>query len=182
MYSNRHRFIWARVPKTGSTSIAAALRTLTRDECRSVDGKHHLPVLEHIPCLDAPLDQYFVFTFVRNPWDRMVSGYFSRREIRNQEIGHAVDFSEYCRRSPLRHQYNNSKQHGEPVAYDFVGRFESLQADFDAVCDRLGFKRMPLPYRNASKHANYREYYTAETRDLIARNYARDIDLFGYRF
>ncbi len=36
---------------------------------------------------------------------------------------------------------------------DFVGRYESLQADFDIVCERIGIPRTPLPHENRSMDA-----------------------------
>jgi hypothetical protein len=35
---------------------------------------------------------------------------------------------------------------------------------------------------NTSSHLQYRQMYTASTRDLVARRFARDIEKFGYDF
>jgi hypothetical protein len=39
-----------------------------------------------------------------------------------------------------------------------------------------------LPRINDSRHAAYTEYYTPAMVETIARHYARDIEMFGYRF
>ena len=66
---------------------------------------------------------------------------------------------------------------------DFVGRFENLQADFAAVCDRIGLHRTGLPHENRSDGRKaYRDYYSEETRDIVARYFKRDIERFGYEF
>jgi len=64
---------------------------------------------------------------------------------------------------------------------DFVGRYETLAEDFDAVCDRIGIE-CALPHINRSRHGDFREYYTPETRALVEEVYKADIELFGYRF
>jgi hypothetical protein len=69
---------------------------------------------------------------------------------------------------------------GEVIA-DFVGRYESLAADFRAVCQHLGIEAT-LPHENATAHAPYRDYYTPATRAVVERVYRRDLDLFGYDF
>jgi hypothetical protein len=57
-----------------------------------------------------------------------------------------------------------------------------LREDFDRLCERLGRPLRPLGERNRGTHAPYREYFDDETRMLLAQRYARDIELFGYRW
>ena len=64
---------------------------------------------------------------------------------------------------------------------DFIGYYEHLQEDFVKVCERLEI-RADLPRVNASVHRDYRLCYTAATRDLVAKHFRRDIELFGYDF
>jgi len=49
------------------------------------------------------------------------------------------------------------------------------------VRERLGLAH-DLPHTNRSAHEDYRGYYTTETRDIVAKRFARDIDRFGYLF
>jgi len=72
--------------------------------------------------------------------------------------------------------------HGN-VIVDFIGRYERLQEDFDEVCRRIGIPAPPLPHkRKAQDRKDYRSYYTAETAELVAQRFKRDIEMFGYRF
>ena len=70
----------------------------------------------------------------------------------------------------------------EELQVDFIGRFESLQTDFNTVCDRVGCDRAVLPHVFKTTHEHYARYYTSETRDIVGELYAVDIANFGYRF
>jgi hypothetical protein len=64
---------------------------------------------------------------------------------------------------------------------DFVGYFETLSQDFATVCDRIGVAP-PLPRHNRSNHSDYRQFYTDDLRELVARRLAKDIEFLGYEF
>ena len=136
---------------------------------------------------------YFSFAWVRNPWDRMVSVYFNKdpdmlQQARNQGIAlEGLSFRDFLERTEgfshvhLLEQARFVVDSQERICVDFVGRFESLADDFRILCDRLGILAH-LPHRNASVHGQYRQYYTEETREMVAVRYRRDIELFGYEF
>jgi hypothetical protein len=64
---------------------------------------------------------------------------------------------------------------------DFVGRYESLSADFDRVMRHLGLE-LTLPHLNRTSHGDYRAYYSDEARRRVAELWAVDIANFGYEF
>lgn len=68
------------------------------------------------------------------------------------------------------------------VAVDFIGRFESLQADFSHVLHAVGVADITLPTLNKFEHDDYRNYYTTTDVDKVAKLYKRDIEFFGYKF
>jgi hypothetical protein len=62
-------------------------------------------------------------------------------------------------------------------------KLEHLEADLAAFESHLGFRIGPLPVNNISERAlDYRQYFTNETREIVARIAAEDIGRFGYRF
>jgi len=66
---------------------------------------------------------------------------------------------------------------------DFIGRFETLEADMRHVFARIGINFMQLPHMNASRREReYRGYFSADTRSAVARMYAADIEHFRYTF
>ena len=56
-----------------------------------------------------------------------------------------------------------------------------VQADSGAISRRLGAS-LRLEHRNASAHVGYRDYYSRRPRTIVAERFARDIEVFGYRF
>jgi hypothetical protein len=64
---------------------------------------------------------------------------------------------------------------------DFVGRMENIQQDFTVVASRLGCQRL-LGESNRSNHRDYAEYYSSETRGIVAAVYRGDVEQFGYTF
>jgi len=178
MISHVHKCIFIHVPKCGGTSIECYLR-------------EHASALGHLPepGLDLTLRReglaqvlnrhpdYFVFTFVRHPLDRLVSTWrhslrggrpYYDRPVRD------LTFAEYVRivaEGRVAEQSAFDRYHLLPqvtfipgasrrtlfgisllpeVACGFVGRFERLDDDFREVCRRLGIVEHILPRRNAA--------------------------------
>jgi len=91
MISHKHKFVFIDIVKTAGTSINKAL------EIYGTKGKHHainrpLPPLQNINGALAPylsdkiLQEYFKFTIVRNPYDRLISLYAFTQESALQKL------------------------------------------------------------------------------------------------
>ena len=68
------------------------------------------------------------------------------------------------------------------IALDYVGRYENLQASYDAICDNIGVSSQELGQKNASKHASFTSYYDDYLREKVANFYAEDLRIFDYEF
>ena len=144
-------------------------------------------------------EQYFKFTFVRNPWDRTASFYrflgFDRRcsfeAFVDRHLPEQMDRKAWFLCPQADYLYGASGS----LLVDYVGRFESLAADFAAACERMGIADAHLPHVNDSKKSRpgllqklrrrarpYREMYDSRSRERVAALYARDIEAFDYSF
>jgi hypothetical protein len=146
---------------------------------------NHIPAKEARELLndDKIWRSYFKFTFERNPWDRQVSAY----HFRYRRTDNPPAFASYMHRK-RRAWINNYEIYsidGDPCV-DFVGKFESLTADFRKALREIGLdpdQELPRAkgnYRRSPKH--YRDYYDDETRGIVSDWYAPEIRLLAYEF
>jgi Sulfotransferase family len=195
-------WIFVHVQKTGGNSVRAALggdifdarKHFLARELREVYGR-------------AVWDSRFKFSFVRNPWDRLVSWwslidnarrYLDLTNPPNKFFGYVLtrarSFEEFLlrcddeivdndgRKNIFRNQIDYLVDDDGTIIVDLIGRFERLQESFDEISRRLGRKPVELPRTNVSRHRDYSEYYTPALAEMVARHYERDIEAFGYRF
>lgn len=188
---DEHRCIFFHIPKTAGISITEALFG-----CR---GAGHIDVREARRIFGRlAFARYFKFTFVRNPYDRLVSAYTYLRDgaiagrmspfIRTY-IEPYPEFRSFVRdglRDVLFDQHFRPQSSWvcdrEGLRVDFVGRFERLSEDFATVAARLGIPAS-LGHRNRSRREReYRSYYEEDTRRLASDVYAEDLERFEYDF
>jgi hypothetical protein len=181
-------FIFIHITKTAGTSIGNAI---------GLPVKHHLTAKEVIAKIGKQKwNEAYKFTFVRNPWDKMVSLYeYRRRKDKTKITSRDIAFTEWVKLTigPLSDPfyYNNVKSFQPQVEWlkddagnmtiDFIGRFESINDDFEQIRQIIGTSE-ELPHLNATVRSNYRDYYTEETRQIVASWYHEDIEVFGYTF
>ena len=137
---------------------------------------------------------YFIFTIARNPWDRLISGYFYS-QLGYKYLGRECSsLEEFLDNLPTRESNYTWWFHitrtlsemlidkdGNYIA-DFTIRFENLQADFSKVCEKLKFENIKLPLLNKTKHKHYSTYYNEKTRKIVAEKFSKDIEIFNYTF
>ena len=188
MICHKHNFIYIHIPRTGGVSLEKVFhhrypRHQTLSECVKRTT---------LECVQ----DYYKFTFVRNPWDKVVSWYFYHTGklyrprtkegfadwVRGGMQHHWVniDGTRWTGRDPLSCFEWLANDH--ELSFDYIGRFETYQEDFDTICDNIGIPRVTLPHKNKSKHKHYSQYYDNETRDIVAEKYSKDLCEFGYVF
>jgi hypothetical protein len=68
------------------------------------------------------------------------------------------------------------------IIVDYIMRFESLQRDFDHVCDVIGKPRRALQHDNRGNRQHYTKYFDDETRAKFLNLFRKDVELFGYQY
>lgn len=189
----KYRCIFVHIPKCAGTSIRQSL---------FVNHGGHKTLAGYRDLLGPELvESCFKFTFVRNPWDRLASAFFflknrnmkSNKKWAKENLSAYNDFGSFVRHwvnresvwtySHFRPQYQFICLEGTRPAVDFIGFYENLAADFLFVSKKLNLQAtLSEENRNPIRARSYLDYYTDETRRIVADAYAEDIQLFGYSF
>ena len=204
--SHTHRYIFFAIPKTGTHAVRQALREHLGDGDLEQVGlfvKKRFPFPEfadiqhgHIgtrqirPVLgDAMFGGYTKFAFVRSPFDRFVSYCAFMSRGTNVFETEPLRYMKWVagEQRPLDHllfqpQHAMVTDAAGRLELDIVGRNETMQASYDAICSRIGVPTRELERVNTSRHRPWQEYYDRELVGLVSGLYARDLELFDYRF
>lgn len=160
----KNKFVHIAIPRTATTCLNFTVG----------NEKHPEPALHHAKISEVltkypEVSEYFKFTFVRNPWDRLVSVYHEFKKRGNQ-------YSEMVRfDSPLLSEYDISNNmienfrnfcknlndsawkndlffhnqydyiiHNDHNIMDFIGRYENLNDDWYKIRDKIGYYGVEL--------------------------------------
>lgn len=180
--SPERRFIFMKQAKAAGTSI---YRGILLKEIPDIVQQTHCPEkfnrwLDELT--DEKLENYFIFSVVRNPFERFVStaSYFG---ISVKKF--ASDFEKYCREKTIEkhslpmHPFTHIS---DKAFVDFICRVESLQADMNLVFDKIGLERRMLSRMQRSSHSHYSRYLGEKEINFIRKKYQKDLELFGYMY
>jgi hypothetical protein len=187
MISIKFNFLFIHVPKTAGNSIQNTLRYYSDDKIVCVapyqDGVErfevrndvlkgitkHSTLSEYRIALPSNLyGKLFKFATMRNPWDRLVSMYFSPH--RGKVEWNRNDFITLLGQVPAHRHYITASETAPDGTgnreltrdIDYLMKFENLSHDFKNVCERIGISFQDLPRRNSSQREHYSRYYDKE--------------------
>ena len=81
-----------------------------------------------------------------------------------------------------RQQIDYAKNLNGVPSMDFYGSFESLQKDFDYICDRVNIPHRILPKLNITSHDHYSKHYDNTSLEIVKQISKSDIEIFQYDF
>lgn len=203
--SDKYHFIYTGIPKVASSTFRDFLYRYPETEAK-LDTFITTTSLEKLIYTHPKFNSYFKYTFVRNPWSRVVSCY--RDKILNAHPQHKVhiikqyeglypnmpfsDFVDWLCASEGkddnadRHwisQYKLISDSKGKLLCDFIGKYENLEKDTAKIMEKLQLPYSNLPKTNAKPtEKSYQKYYNLRTKKLIEKRYKIDIELFGYDF
>lgn len=190
MISHKYKFVFIHLPKTAGMSILNELDPF----CDEKQCRYGHPLQSaYYQILNA--DDYYQFTFIRNPFARLVSAFFYIKAggicTHDEKLRDRLHLSHKTfKQFALDFNILESGVHFLPqlsflnkcIASVSIFKVENLQEHFDIICNKIGIPQKKLSHKNKSKHKHYTEYYDDETREIVAEKYAKDIDYFGYKF
>lgn len=146
------------------------------------DHIHAAAVRRHVGA--AAFDKAYRFSIERNPWDRQVSNYFW--QTRDLPADARPAFADWLRSDDPELRIDNWQIYAidDRLVVHRVLRYEHLAEDLGDLARERGLTLPELPRAkgNLRPRGSYREYYTPETRDLVASWYRPEIEAFGYDF
>lgn len=205
--SETPKFIFIHIPRTGGSTITAAL---PGDNHRERGFDHWHIDATYLKNKISNFDEYFTFSFVRNPWDRLYSEYsYNKRyieklKLRDTYIPNGVNFFEECdfktwlldrktwqawdkqkyyKPIQLQTQLGYLSVDGKVVISKFA-KFENLQTEYKDICDILKLMPVSLKKLEPSKIrvADYRQAYDQEMIDFVHEKHIEDVTFFDYSF
>ena len=199
--SHKHKFIFFHIPKCAGTSVYSALCNSLgvvdnkgEPTCSLEDHMlfknppndrfgNSIHLNQHF-CYEGvkyyldeqgyDIDDYFKFSFVRNPWARTVSYWTYEKDARS--------FRDYCIEEKDIQFDRIKKPNCYELGVDYVGKSENLDQDFNYILDRLNLPRVEIKTLNKSVYKPYKAHYTSELIEIIEEKYAVDINAFGYSY
>jgi hypothetical protein len=202
MISHKYKCIFIHIPRTAGTAIE---KWICGDDWWYIEKEtKHLLASQAKKIYQEYWDSYFKFSFVRNPWDRMVSclgayeDFFkiSCKEFLNidgykKEFGYPITIENDYRFSKKndiqleKHQEHSVYLNILDENLDFIGKFESLRKDTEFIKKRLKIEKdFPFTVKDgASKRKDkYQDYYDDKARRDVEELFRKDIKKFRYRF
>ena len=152
-------------PKTASSSMREALRLFKR-------GERHRPVWGDKSRIRG--------VFVRNPFDRLVSGYFYN------EHRARIGFHEWLTGQPWAVHGMDIKRVPQTAwawGCTHVFRFEELESEWGRWLKTASLPSCELPRLNAGKERpHYRDFIDDASRAIIEDRFYPDFAAWGYRW
>lgn len=210
--SHEHQFIFVHLKRTAGRSLTAELaRHLGPDDIvtpiTAPAGRPHLGVegrncgglRRHATAAQIRAhvgpevwQRYFKFTFERNPWDKVLSRYWSWRNRSGRTwsfrrwfaLKTAKGYLVQLGRVGFPQEFESYTENGR-LCLDFVGRFEQRDEHLRQIGQRLGLDLSggaDIGAHGRRDRRPYAEHYTPWMRAVVERVYAREIELLGYRF
>ncbi|NPD47865.1 sulfotransferase family protein [Lentimicrobium sp. S6] len=181
------KFIWFRNAKVATRTTFSAIK----------ESNIKLTADAPYKCHYSPMDykDYFKFGFVRNPWDRFVSGWLNKVIKKNAlnldpdqyaEMKNFDNFVNYCSQFDLDTWNSHFRRQNKLIdlnEVDFIGRFENFEDDLRYVFTKLNLPLNNISKKNSTKHrTEYQRYYSDKSKRMIEELYQKDIQVFGYSF
>ena len=190
--SHKRKYAFVHIPRTAGGSLRVALHRANGIPPKG--SRQHEPAFIVRDRLGEQHDDYFVFSFVRNPWDRLWSLY--KFMIQRGKV--KCSFDQFLLGKDIHHYYNEYHSlvlptqrkpqmdwlvddRGE-IIVDFVGKYENLNSDLKTICKKIGIPNSHLQQTHTTAKRSYKKAYSDEGIEFVREHHIRDIEMFGYTF
>jgi hypothetical protein len=205
--SQKHKFCYVRIPKSANTAVTSTLFFHEHGEAptEQFQGKRAFKrPSTFVRLTESALEDLFCFSFVRNPYHRILSAYLSKLVAKAdkspyRDIGAAITrrfggeptFGAFCAYLAAGGLYGNP--HWYPQSkfieavgaerMDFIGKVENMAEGIAHVSRALFGVADRATYDNDAKtgaSSRLGEHYDERSRQIVAGLYREDFERFGY--
>ncbi len=193
--SHKYQFVCLNPPKTGTGFREVLLENYSDISLKTLDGKKlklrhwsSTQASDYIKSINKDPNDYYWFTFVRNPWERLISWI-------NMRQNHILRKETYIRETTQ--DYNSriveiiNKNQFKDYIYrdgkliDFIGSIENITEDLGLVLNKLNID-IPVGSRKDEYKKDFkddiRDNMSQEVVEMIADVEEDVISLKGYKF
>jgi hypothetical protein len=195
MISHKLKFIFIHIPKTSGNSLSLFLKYFIDNKVMqrsSLMGKKqgidifcektkknikHKKITYYKNNYGEKINDYFKFTIVRNPYDRILSFYFWHKGKNNQVFDRNEFINFIKNNSSYQHKYIDNTFH--------IIHFENLIDDLKNIkCFKniVDFNKYPKLNASCNSKINYNKIFDKTLKDLVYNKYKKDFKLFGYAY
>jgi hypothetical protein len=194
-------FYYCRITKTASSYLIHIFKKYGYNIPDSI-AKIHTANIEESP---IDLSKYIKFTFVRNPYDRFISGliFLKMRNMFdfNMDIDDCILLKKNNNIDVLNQRFIHVhlfekqvdflKYNDKPIEMDFIGKFENLFEDILRLFELL---QIPVDYEFHLNEKNkkfnksvkntgweFYDYLTQNSLEYINENFKEDFEAFNYK-
>ena len=187
------KIIFVHIPKTAGISVAKAI-------FGDVSLEGHRSVMFYKNLFNEDFSEYFTFSVVRNPWDRLYSAFkflekgginIHDRNAYEQYLEEYKDFEDFVTNG-LNKKMIYEIMHFIPqseficskdgkIDVNYIARFENLKDDISKLSEKIN-NPIELDHHNSNKKVSYKEIYTSDMIKKVEEIYKMDIINFNYKF
>jgi len=213
--SNKYQYVYFETPKVACSTIKKTLQKLEIDDSDqtlsdNVHDKKTSPLLSPMQLINPishHLQSHFTFSFVRNPYSRILSCYLDKivgnqweKNIRLPKLGYEstanLSFEDFLQ-AVKKFEYRDFDIHwmpqsvllsSEKIDLDFIGKQETFDKDFSTVLAKIkgdaNLKQEIICETRHSVGANQKlmKFLNRQTIELIREIYYDDFKNYAYGF
>lgn len=194
IYNNKYIFL--HIPRTGGSLIEQNLREIYSETYSGPDkmgiSKQHYTLDKLLYNNNINENNKFIFTFVRNPFDKIVSSYLNYTKNNTPDFDKYIDMVKYVVENKLylyKSDINsNDITHYAPITVmignnelDFIGKFENYESDIKKLSELSGLKSLSKIIIKKNQ-VDYRKFYNERNKNIINELYKDDLVKFNYTF
>lgn len=197
-YSNiedDNSFIFIHIPKAAGNAVIKNLY--------GENATGHDPLTRYEKHDFEKLNDYFKFTVVRNPYDRIVSAFFYLKQggigffdqrFSNKYLDDIDDFNRFIDKLDNDLVFQRKimswihflpqvdfilDSNGE-VGIDYIAHVENFEQDLKTIANKLDVDISRIESVNKSKRTHFEQYYSSEMKEVVARLYKNDFLILNY--